>query len=140
MPCRDYIGEEIDAINYRKRCDELAAQLCNARQVLYRLHLIGCHRESYGNENPPFTLSSALGSDLLEDITTEIEGLKNHRDRDKAHAVLELGHSINRLRDDVKKIKSLGGKPGNDILNKIKDLKSKQKEMKESNPLHTNLY
>lgn len=131
MPCRDYDYAPSHGYSedYRKRCDELAAQLCASRQVLLELYDYATKR-----------LVKELPSNLAEDIASEIEGLKNHRENDKTHAILELGHKISRLQADVKKIKELGGKPASTLLRKIKDLKSIKSQMKESNSLHSDLY
>ena len=130
MPCRDWEMERYDAVNYRKRCDELAARLCSSRQVLYTLY-------NYLAANDA---CNGLPSELEDSVALEIEGLKEHRERDKSHAILELGHEISKLTRNVKKINELGGKPDKALLQKIKDLKAKKNQMKDSDSLHTTLY
>jgi len=138
MPCRDWEGERIDATNHRKRCDVLAAQLCSTRQVLYKLYRFITAYDIEISKNGESC--KELPADMSEDILAEIDRLQEHRDRDKTHAILELGHKISKLRRNVKEIKVLGGKPNEDLLQEIKDLKDKQKQMKESDSLHTDLY
>lgn len=134
MPCRDYdyspnhSGYE-EAANHRKRCDELAAQLCSSRQVLHKLLEYSTAR-----------LVKKLPSDLAEDIASEIVGLKAHRENDKTHAILELSHAVSKLENDAKKIKKLGGIPKSNLVKKIKALKTKRDLMKTSDSLNTDLY
>lgn len=130
MPCRDWEMEKYEAVNYRKRCDELAARLCSSRQVLYALYdYFAAHGAT--NDLPP---------NLEEDVASEIEGLKEHRERDKSHAILEIGHKISGLQRDIKKIKELKGKPSDALLQELKDLKAKKLQMKNSNSMNTGLY
>lgn len=144
MPCRDYeiepMGRGYEGENYRKRCDELAAQLCSSRQILYNLYCfikdIDPSRRVWVEKD----ICENLPPELAKEISSEIDGLKKHRAKDKSHAILELERKISKLKADVEKIESLEGTPTDRLLEKVRDLTAKKDQMEESDALHTTLY
>lgn len=128
MPCRDdgWPQEERVGPDAQKRLDKLTQELCDARRIIAKLESL-------------FDFSK-LSKDERQDIKRHLEGQEEHRKKDKQRALAEAKANLGKLESTMKKIKELGGECSKTMIRQHKDLMGKLEDIKNADPMDTDLF
>jgi len=83
-------------------------------------------------------ISKELGIDLSQ--TNFLRTRKLHRDDARNRALMDLDRTLNKLDDNVQRIKDLGGIPSASTKDRINSLLSSRRLIQQSDPLNCDLY
>jgi hypothetical protein len=126
MPCRDDDCDDHYWSELSNRNHELAAELCKARGLLLTLSAV--------------LDQNKVSNSVIRSLQDQLAKYRQHREQDKLRATLDVERKRDAVAKKISLIKELGGLPSTSLLEEIDAANTALQNVKNSDPLETDLY